>query len=255
MQFRSLSYLAFLPLLCQLAACASAPTPVKSAEEHFKEGESAYASRNFEEAVGSYKKVKESFSSPDLSTRAELKIADAYFENKAYIEAAAAYDDFRKLHPGHERSPYALYRLGLANYRQVAGIDTDPTPVKNAVSYLQSFLNQYPDSVYAQDAAEKLADCRAKQLAYENYVGNFYLRTGKYPSAVKRLSEALTRFPDQPGLDETLFLLAKAYQKSGEREPMRKVLEKLAAQYPASPLNREAALLFDGFARYSSQGR
>ena len=255
MHFRSMIYLGLFSLLLQLAACASAPAPVKSADEYFKEGESAYASQNFEEAITNYKKVKESFTSPELSTRAELKIADAQFDNKAYIEAAAAYEDFRKLHPGHEKTPYALYRLGLSNYHQISGIDTDQTPVKNAVSYLQSFLNQYPDSPDAKDAAVKLADCRAKQLAYENYVGNFYLRTGKYPSAIKRLNEALTRFPNQPGLDETLFYLGKAYLNSGDTEKGRKVLGRLAVEHPASPKNREAEELLLGFARYSSQGR
>ena len=254
MHFRPLFPLGLLFVISLLSACASAPTPVKSAEEYFKEGEAAYQSRNFDEAVAQWKKVKESFSSPELTTQAELKIADAHFENKAYIEAAAAYEDFRKLHPKHDRAPYALYRLGLSHYFQIAGIDTDQTPVRNAVITLEAFLSQYPDSVYAAEVREKLADCRAKQLAYENYVGNFYLRTGKYPSAIKRLSEALLRFPGLPKLDETLFYLGKAYFKSGNEQQGRAVLQRLATEYPASPLNRDASQLLRGFARYSSQG-
>jgi len=254
MHFRPLFYLGLFSLFSLLSACASAPTPVKSAEDYFKEGEAAYQSRNFDEAIAQWKKVKESFSSPELTTQAELKIADAHFDSKAYIEAAAAYEDFRKLHPRHERGAYALYRLGLSHYFQIAGIDTDQTPVKNAVITLESFLNQYPDSVHAAEVTQKLADCRAKQLAYENYVGNFYLRTGKYPSAIKRLSETLARFSGMPKLDETLFALGKAYLKSGDLLQGRAVLQRLATEYPASPLNRESAQLLQGFGGYSSQG-
>jgi outer membrane protein assembly factor BamD len=252
MPLRALLSLGLFAILTLLCACASAPAPVKSPESYFKDGESAYASRNYEDAIAQWKKVKESYSSPELTKQAELKIADAHFENKSFIEAAAAYEDFRKLHPGHEKSAYALYRLGLSHYFQITGIDTDQTPVKNAVLTLEGFLNQYPDSAYAAEVKQKLADCRGKQLAYENYVGNFYLRTGKYPSAIKRLSEALVRFPNSPRLDETLFYLGKAYLKSGNTAQGRAMLRRLAAEYPKSPLNKDAEKLSGSFAGYSS---
>jgi outer membrane protein assembly factor BamD len=225
---------------------------VKSAEAYTKEGDAAYASRRYEEAIVQWKKVKESYSSPELTTQAELKIADAYFENKGFIEAAAAYEDFRKLHPGNEKSAYALYRLGLSHYYQITGIDTDQTPVRNAVITLESFLNRYPGSEYAAEVRTKLADCRSKQLEYENYIGIFYLRTGKYRPAVKRLSEALVRFPNMPRLDETLFYLGKAYVKSGDPVQGRKIFSRLSTEFPASPLNRDAAKVLGTFAGYSS---
>jgi outer membrane protein assembly factor BamD len=243
MSLRSLLHLATFSLVSLLCACATAPAPLKSAESYFKDGEAAYAARNYEEAITDWKKVRESYTSPELTTQAELKIADAHFENKAFIEAAAAYENFRKLHPGHEKSAYALYRLGLSHYFQITGTDTDQTAVKNAVLTLEGFLNLYPDSVYAGEVKQKLADCRAKQLEYENYVGIFYLRTGKYPAAIKRLSEALVRFPNTPKLDQTLFYLGKAYIKSGDSEKGRAILKRLAAEYPQSPLNSDAAKL------------
>jgi outer membrane protein assembly factor BamD len=252
MSLRALPYLGLIFALSLLGACATAPAPVKSAESYFKQGEAAYASRNYDEAVAQWKKVRESYSSPELTTQAELKIADAHFENKAFIEAAAAYEDFRKLHPGHDKASYALYRLGLSHYHQIAGIDTDQTPVKNAVLTLEGFLNQYPNSPYAADAQQKLADCRNKQLEYENYVGNFYLKTGKYGAAIKRLSEALVRFPNSPKLDQTLFSLGKSYIKAGDKVQGRAALKRLATEFPKSPLNKDAAKLQDGFVGYSS---
>jgi len=243
MQLRPLRHLALCFALCLTSACATAPAPVKTADTYFKEGEAAYAQRNYNEAIESWKKVKESDTSPALTSQAELKIADAHFENKAYIEAAAAYEDFRKLHPAHPQAPYALYRLALSHYMQIAGADTDQTPVKNAVATLEAFLAQYPRSEYAPELSQKLADCRDKQLAYENYVGYFYLRTEKYQSAIKRLNEALVRFPGLARLDDTLFYLGKAYLKAGESQQGKAVLQRLAAEYPASPKNKEAAPL------------
>jgi outer membrane protein assembly factor BamD len=252
MSLRVLSYLAVCSTLALLVACASTQPANKSAQGYFKDGEEALASRKYEEAINQFKKVRETYSSPELTTQAELNIADAHFANKAYIEAAAAYDDFRKLHPTNEKLPYVMYRLALSHYHQITGIDTDQTPMKNAVATLESFLNRYPDSQYAPDARQKLTDCKDKQLEYENYVGNFYLRTGKYTSAIKRLNEALRRFPNAPKLDQTLWYLGKAYLKAGDKEQGNKILKRLSTEFPASPLNRDAAKLLQGFAGYSS---
>lgn len=243
MPMRALLYLGMFSILSLIGACASAPAPMKTAESNFKEGEAAFAAKNYDEAIADWKKVRESYSSPELTAQAELKIADAHYQNKAYIEAAAAYEDFRKLHPSSEHASYALYRLGLSHYFQISGIDTDQTPVKNAVLSLEGFLNQYPGSPHAAEVKQKLADCRVKQLEYENYVGSFYLKTGKYTSAIKRLSEALERFPNTPKLDETLFYLGKAHLKAGNAIKGREVLGRLLKEYPSSPLNADAAKL------------
>ena len=156
MSLRALPYIAIVSLVAILTSCASAPAPVKSADASFKEAEAAYAARDYEEAIAAYKKVKESYSSPELTTQAELKIADAHFENKSYIEAAAAYEDFRKLHPSNPRAPYALYRAGLSHYHQITGIDTDQTPVKNAVVTLQSFLSLIDTGVTSTSSSSSM---------------------------------------------------------------------------------------------------
>lgn len=252
MYLRALLHLGLILTLALLVACASTPPATKSAQAYFQDGEAAYASGHYEDAITQWKKVKESYSSPELTTQAELKIADAHYDNKAFIEAAAAYEDFRKLHPTNEKSAYAFYRLALSHYYQISGIDTDQTPVKNAVSTMESFLNRYPDSEHAAEVRLKLADCRSKQLEYENYVGSFYLRTGKYGSAIKRLNEALVKFSGSRQLDGTLFYLGKAYLKIGDPAQGRKIFQRLATEYPASPLNKDASKLLGGFAGYSS---
>ena len=243
MSLRALLHLVLCSTLAMTAACASTPASTKSAQSNFKDAETAYASGHYEDAIAQWKKVRESYSSPELTTQAELKIADAQYQNKAYIEAAAAYEDFRKLHPTHEKSAYALYRLALSHYYQITGIDTDQTPVRNAVITMESFLNHYPESEHAGEIRQKLADCRSKQLEYENYVGDFYLRTGKYPSAVKRLNEALLKYSDSPMLDQTLFLLGKAYVKSGDKVQAGKTFQRLSTEFPSSPLNQQASKL------------
>ena len=232
--------------LITLSACATTGQVQRSAQEYLQEGEDLYASKHYEDAIAEWKRVKETYASPELTTLAELKIADAQFAAGNYIEAAAAYEEFRKLHPTHEKSAYALYQQGVCQYKQITGIDTDQTPVTNAISYFEEFLRKYPTSEYAPEVKEKLEITRQKQVQYEVYVGSFYYRTGKYTAAIKRLSEALQRFPNALN-DETLYYLGAAYLRNGDRDKARDSFNRLSKEYPTSRFVNEARRTMDKY--------
>ncbi len=216
-----------------LQGCATTK-PSGTPDEMFKDGEKSFQKGRYEDAIAQWKRVKESYQSPELSARAEINIADAYFLNKDYIEAAAAYEDFRKLHPKHERAAYALYRQAMSYYNQITGIDTDQTPVKNALVTFQSYLAQYPGGEYTAEVNEKIENCRDKQLQYEIYVGRFYLKTGKYTAAIGRFEVALKNFNGLPRCNEVLYYLGKAYQSAEQQTKAREAFERLVKEYPNS---------------------
>lgn len=231
----------FCCLLALLAGCATTAPVSKPVESYLKQGEDLYQKKKYEDAIAEWKRAKESGRiSPALNAMADLRIADAQFENKSYIEAGAAYESFRKFHPNHPSAPYALFRLALCNYNQITGIDTDQTPVTNAVASFQGFLKQYPNSEFAPEAREKLTDCFIKQVQYEVYIGRFYFRFSKYPAAIKRLEECLARYPQAPNLDEALFYLEKAYFYNGEKEKGRLTFDRLQLRFPTSKHLKEA---------------
>ena len=229
------------------AGCATTQMPQKQADVLFREGEEFYATKHYEDAIAQWKRAKESFASPELSAQVDLKIADAQFDNESYIEAAASYEDFRKFHPKHEKAPYALYRLAMCNYKQMGGIDTDQTAVKNAVSQFESFLQQYPNDSHVVEVRQKLQECRSRQLKYEVYIGRFYLRTDKYQAAIKRLTEALNQYPGLPDNDEALFYLGQAYIRIGEKEKGRETFNRLLKEFPSSEHIGDARKFMDKY--------
>jgi outer membrane protein assembly factor BamD len=214
--------------------CATTMKPSGPPDVMFKEGEQSFQKGNYEDAIAQWKMVKESYQSPELSARAEINIADAYFLNKDYIEAAAAYEDFRKLHPKNERAGYALYRQAMSHFNQIHSIDTDQTPVKNALATFQSYLALYPGGEHTAEVTEKIRDCRDKQLQYEIYVGKFYLKTDKYTAAIGRFEAALKAFPELPRCDEVLYYLGKSYQEAEQQPKAREAFERLVKEFPSS---------------------
>lgn len=212
----------------------STPLVNKPADVLFKEGEQSFQEGKYEDAIAQWKKVKETYQSPDLTTKAELGIADAYFLNKDYIEAAAGYEDFRKLHPKHPQADFALYRQGMSYYNQIHSIDTDQTPVKNAQITFDSYLKLYPEGAQRAEVQEKQRECRDKQLQYELYVGRFYLKTDAYKAAIGRFEQSLKMFADSARRDEVLYYLGKAYLEDGQKEKGREVLSQLVREFPGS---------------------
>ncbi|MDD2852234.1 MAG: outer membrane protein assembly factor BamD [Desulfuromonadaceae bacterium] len=229
----------------------STPQVTKSADLLFKEGEEYFRNGKYEDAIAQWKKVKETYQSQELSTKAELGIADAYFLNKDYIEAAVGYEDFRKLHPKHLQADYALYRQGLSSFNQIHSIDTDQTPVTNSLTAFESYLVLYPAGAHRAEVLEKRRECRDKQLQYELYVGRFYYRTDAYKAAISRLEQSLKMFSDAAGRDEVLYYLGKAYLDDGQKEKGRAMFEQLVHDFPASTFIVDA----DKFLKSSTKGQ
>lgn len=225
----------------------STPQVNKPADVLYKEGEQFFQDGRYEDAIAQWKKVKETFQSPELSTKAELNIADAYFLNKDYIEAAAGYEDFRKLHPKHQLADFALYRQGMSYFNQIHGIDTDQTPVKNAQMTFASYILLYPEGAQLAEVKEKNRECRDMQLQYELYVGRFYLKTDAYKAAIGRFEQSLKMFADSARRDEVLYYLGRAYLEDGQKAKGREIFGQLAREFPGSEFIAEANKAMDSF--------
>jgi len=229
------------------ASCSLFSKEIKTPPETlFKQGEKLYAEKKYEAAAEKWRAVKESNTAKNLKMATEIRLADALFHDGNYIEAAAEYENFRKLHPKNPKAPYALYMFGLSNYKQSEKIDTDQTPVSKAATVFESFLQEYPNAEMAKEVREKLAECRAKQASHEIYVGRFYYRTDKYGAAIGRFREAVEKYPGVPVNDEALYLLGNAYLRTGEKGMAKEALTRLVKEYPKSGFADQAKKMLGG---------
>lgn len=243
----AVKFLILITLIAALTQGCSTPYVNKPADVLYKEGEQFFQDGRYEDAIAQWKKVKETYQSPELTTKAELNIADAYFLNKDYIEAAAGYEDFRKLHPKHVKADYALYRQGMSYFNQINSIDTDQTPVKNAQTTFASYLNLYPAGEQLTEVQEKNRECLDKQLQYEIYVGRFYLKTDAYKAAIARFEESLKMFSDSTRRDEVLYYLGRAYLENGQKSKGREIFGQLVKEFPGSAYIADANKAMDSF--------
>ncbi|MCL2760496.1 MAG: outer membrane protein assembly factor BamD [Desulfuromonadales bacterium] len=232
-------YLYFLTIVLFCASCGTLPKITDPVALN-KRAHSLYEKKQYTDAATDWKNLQKMEISPDLATETELNLADAYYYGKKYIEAEAAYKEFRKMHPANEKAPYALFQMGMSNYKQFTGIDRDQTAVKNALIYFQEYVSTYPESEYFKDATGKVEESKTKLLQYEQYIANFYYRRHQYKASAKRMEDALAEYPDNAANDRTLYLLGLARTKLKEKDKANEAFQKLIDKFPNSKYAKKA---------------
>jgi len=224
-----------LILLVLLPACD--PTivpPPRSADYYFKEGETFFDKHLYEDAVASWKKVRDSYYSPDLNKLAELKIAEAQFLAENYIDSTISYDAFLKNHPNDEHRPEVLYFLGMSYYKQRLSKDRDQTATQNALTTFRQLVDDYPSDKRVEEVGYLIQRCRNRLAEHEVYVGRFYLRTGHYKAAIFRLKNILDAYPNYYYRDEAFYYLGTAYLKDAQKKAAASAFNTLFDQFPNS---------------------
>ncbi len=221
-----------LILTVQLSACASKEPPFEF-DRVFKEAEENMQRESFEKARKQYQEIQEK--SPDKSYDAflMLRVADTYFGEEKYSEAAVEYRAFLNYHPVHRDAAYAQYQIAMCSYNDLSTIDRDPAPAYAVVKEMNRLLEKYPRSGYEDQARKYIAICREWISDYELYVARFYYKQEAYQAVVGRCEKLLKDFPETPAEKDALYYAGMSYAELGEKARARAAFEKLTQKYPA----------------------
>ena len=212
----------------------------------YKQGLTRFNKRDYPEALKKFEELKSSFpDSPPYTVWAELKIGDCHLLKKEYVEAIAAYEEFKKIHPTHEEIQYVQYQIGMAYFDQMLTLDRDQTSTVKALSSFEYLVSNYPPGLFTGKANEKIGTCRKRLADHEFYIGDFYYKKGKFQAAASRFEGLLIKFPKISEEDKTFFFLGKSYLELDQEVKAREAFSKIIIEYPKSAYYKEAKALLD----------
>jgi outer membrane protein assembly factor BamD len=160
-----------LPLLLALfllSGCSSTSNWIKSwfgfetggtemgENELIWEAMDQYQEGEYSQALEYFERFKDHYPFSKYAILADLKVADCNYYLGKYEDAFFDYEEFENLHPLNEAVPYVVYQSGLCKYKQIDSVDRDQKNAAKAVEIFRRLQTQYPESVYAQKATEKV---------------------------------------------------------------------------------------------------
>lgn len=155
---------------------------------------------NYDAAIESFQAIIDNYPYSDYEEKAQLKIADAYFDDERYEEALAYYQDFADLHPQHKSVPYTLLRAALCHFNQIESIDRDQSSTNEATAALEKLIRDHPYAPETREGEEMMVNLRTRLALNMLHIADFYLDRTHWQSAAARYRRVLDEYPGL-GLD------------------------------------------------------
>jgi outer membrane protein assembly factor BamD len=194
-----------------------------------------------QEAIDTFQAIIDNYPYSDYAVKAELHIADAYFEDDHFDEALSYYRDFGDLHPQHPRVPYAILRSAQCHYEQITSIDRDQTPSREALQHLTRLLRSYPYSPEAEEGEIIMYELRSRLSKNVLQIGDFYLKRREFQAAAERYREILNHYPGL-GLDaKALYKLGVCYENMRREDEALRLFHVVIENFRDSEAARQAA--------------
>ena len=247
-------------LLVFAAACEETPPPKtglsysQNAEKAYQEAMKEFNSHNWADSQPLFAEVKRKYSYTRWARLAELRYADADFEQEKFAEALREYKQFIHDHRNDPDVEYARSRIAETNYKQISDSfllpsadERDQTAIRDAYADLLSFLKDYPKSKETAHACKLLDDVLGRLIRHELYVARFYLSRDNFEAAVSRTQFAIRSYsgndlcPASTSLiPDALLLLGETYLRMHRDADARTAFEALVKSYPDSELVTQA---------------
>ena len=214
-----------------LAGCGSTPKEPESkwsAERLYAEAKEEASLGNYERAGKLYERLEGRASGTALAQQAQIERAYMLYKSGEKAQALSTLERFIKLHPTSAAFDYALYLQGLVNFNDNLGLlgsfarqdlsERDQQAARDSYQSFKQLVDQFPQSLYADDARVRMNYIVNSLAAYEVHVARYYYRRGAYVAAANRAQVVINEFQQTPSTQEALFIMVQSYDRLGLAE-------------------------------------
>ena len=188
--------------------CSTKKINENDPKEMFQDAEDDINNDRFLLALDKLRVIKNKFAYTSYGSLAQLRIADVYFKQESFPEAASAYETFVELYPKHEKSPYALFRAGESQFLDIpTNTARDLKSAENAIITLDLYCNKYPKGEFFEKARNMKNQAYDRLAEKELIIAEFYIKRKKPDSARLRLNKILDNFSNSSSASKAKELL------------------------------------------------
>ena len=207
------SVLFFGLMVLLLSSCRSNDLilPGDTLDVAFEKAMSFYEKEKWQDAASSFETVISVGRGTNVGQEAQFYLAESYYNSKRYLQASSEYDRYATFFNRSERKEEAEFKAALSLHLMSPRYKLDQSYSRQAMDRFRLFLSKYPNSEYADQASETIAEIREK-LAKKNYMsGQFYMRNGMYEAAAIYYNLVIDQYPESPWAESALVDQIDAY--------------------------------------------
>lgn len=214
-------------------------------EEIYAKGNQSMRNGNWANAVTTYKRLVAQYPYGPYTEQALVETAYAHFKQGNNEEAISAIDRYIRTYPTAKNTAYMYYLRGLVNsnrdtvfLQRVWTLDAsrrDLATPQQGYNDFKTVTERYPNSRFAADARQRMADLRNLFARHDMEVALYYLRREAYVAAADRAKFLLETYPQSLYQNDAVAVMVEAYTKLGNKtlaDDARRVLQQNDAQHP-----------------------
>jgi outer membrane protein assembly factor BamD len=203
---------------------------------------------NYRNAVGYYETLEARYPFSNQAKQGQLDLIYVYYKNGEPESTVDAAIQFERENPTHPRVDYALYMQGLAyfggehgRFHKLFRVDLSerpPVDIMNSFDAFSKLVRRYPNSLYANDARQRMIFLRNRLADHENHIALYYMKRGAYAAALNRAKYSLNVYDGAPAIPDTMVIMVEAYRGLGMIDLAEETERVLAASYPDVKLKK-----------------
>ena len=220
--------LATLLLLGVTLSCANKELikPGEPIDSAYEKSIAFYEKEMYSDAAYGFDLVTRMGRGTTYAKEAQFLLAESYFKNKQYLLAASEYERYISYYPQDQRRQEVEFNRALSYYQQSPRYRLDQGPTMRAIELFQLFNNNYPNSPFINESAQKIDELRNK-LARKTYEsGQFYLRTLRYKAATIYFDQTIDLYPETWWAESALLKIIETYVSYAQQSIQSKQLER-----------------------------
>ena len=177
----------------------------------FDKGIELFESKKFNKAKTKFEFIVMNNPGSKFALDAQFYLAETLFELENYYESEVNYDQFARFSNDANKVEEARYKLCLCIVNETLGYKKDQSKTKVAIIRLQEFIDDYPKSIFYDEAANEINKLRNRVAKKEYESARLYLKLGQYNSALIYLNDILLNFYDLDISDDVRILIIFSY--------------------------------------------
>ena len=204
---KSLNFKLVTFLLIFLFSCNEYQNLLKSDNnsEKFRAAENFYNSGDFKRANRLFEDVLPFYRGKPQAERLIFFHANSYYNLKMYYLSAAQFENFIKSYPKSEKLEEAIFMTAKCYYMLSPAHSLDQKDTNTAIEKLQIFINNYPSSIYVQEANNLISELQEKLEKKEFEISKQYYTIRDYKAAIRSVDNFIGEFAGTKYREEAMY--------------------------------------------------